>query len=185
MKNLKGMAGVGSRSFLEKGCGLLCLLGVVAVRGQLDDADDRMPVFTGKPIQFKLFDDESWSMDVKLEWWSSSSDPSVEPQFYILMSVSRKPKADGSYSTLPVGSLAQTYIQITKRNEDQSEAYFNNYVGTHVIGEGESSPTEFKDRVYYDNDSCGTELLSVLDGLTFQGVEGTSTGCGYYMQRRE
>ena len=185
MKNLKGMAGVGSRSFLEKGCGLLCLLGVVAVRGQLDDADDRMPVFTGKPIQFKLFDDESWSMDVKLEWWSSSSDPSVEPQFYILMSVSRKPKADGSYSTLPVGSLAQTYIQITKRNEDQSEAYFNNYVGTHVIGEGESSPTEFKDRVYYDNDSCGTELLSALDGLTFQGVEGTSTGCGYYMQRRE
>lgn len=38
---------------------------------------------------------------------------------------------------------------------------------------------------YFDGNSCGSEYLDGIDGLTFQGVEASATGCGFYMQRRE
>ena len=86
-----------------------------------------------------IFDNDKWKMVLQLSRWQSNVDATVEPQLYLKMSVVRKPNADGQYELLPVGSVAQTYLQITKRNENPDILYFNNYVGSHVITEGASS----------------------------------------------
>lgn len=74
-------------------------------------------------------------------------------------------------------------MQISKREvENQANDYNDNYVATHVIGKGERSPLFFdEDRVFYDNNSCGPELLAPIDGQSFQGVEASNTGCGFYL----
>ena len=79
---------------------MMCLLSMAAVRGQLNT-----PIFTGEPLEINLFDNEAWKMDLKIEFWNSSSDPDVAAKFYFQMSVSRKPKSDGSYETFPEGTV--------------------------------------------------------------------------------
>ena len=49
---------------------------------------------------------------------------------------------------------------------------------------GDSSAAGYKSW-FLDNNSCGDEILAAIDGVSFQGVEATATGCGFYLQDRE
>lgn len=57
--------------------------------------------------------------------------------------------------------------------------------GTKNTKLGEPEDEAGSDNWYLANNSCGQELLAGIDGLTFQGVEASATGCGFYMQQRQ
>lgn len=42
---------------------------------------------------------------------------------------------------------------------------------------------DVKEDKYYSSASCGWEKLETIDGLTFMGVEGIESGCGFYQDR--
>lgn len=74
-------------------------------------------------------------------------------------------------------------------NEKEEDDYdFYNYVSTMQIDDVEKSDSLLRETStpwYFDNNSCGGDLLGKIDGLTFQGVEAEATGCGFYMEDRE
>ena len=77
--------------------------------------------------------------------------------------------------------MVQTFIQLANENDESGE--FFNYVGSMRISDQENSG-ERTFPEYYDNNSCGLDKLTSIDGLTFQGVEAAATGCGFYDQDR-
>ena len=135
-------------------------------------------------------DDEGygrWKIDLTINRWRSSPDPTMEAKLYFKISVSQLANPDGTFDKLPPGTMLQTYIQMGNEKEEDDYDFYN-YVSTMRIDDVEKSDSLLRETStpwYFDNNSCGSDLLGKIDGLTFQGVEAEATGCGFYMQDRE
>ena len=135
-------------------------------------------------------DDEGygrWKIDLTINRWRSSPDPTMEAKLYFKISVSQLANLDGTFDKLPPGTMLQTYIQMGNEKEEDDYDFYN-YVSTMRIDDVEKSDSLLRETStpwYFDNNSCGSDLLGKIDGLTFQGVEAEATGCGFYMQDRE
>ena len=64
--------------------------------------------------------------------------------------------------------------------ELSDKTHYENYVGTIYFKHNMTSVEEHR---FYSSASCGYSKLEQNEGLSFLGVEGEESGCGFYQQK--
>ena len=78
--------------------------------------------------------------------------------------------------------MLQTYIQIKDpfKSDEYGKSYYENFLNTIKFDAEESG--KVREENYYPSSSCGTRVLSTIDGVGFKGVAGDKVNCGSYLK---
>ena len=127
-----------------------------------------------------------WLLNAKfsMQQIGEAANKTEELRLYTTLTVSSEKNAAGEYEKLPTNSFLQTYVQFydeatTTSIGSGSGLFYENY--TSSIRYVEFDTSTVKSTRYFDEASCGTEVLGKMTGVTYNKIHAPETSCGFYL----